>query len=669
MKKHLLHVIIIGIVCLTLLFTIQPIPAYSNDLQYQNGAMQTNQETEEYGVLNLDWYYKPSTYAQLVSWYQDLEALYPGYIEVFKANELYDTGTTTGGYDLFYVRITNESRGLHKPEVLFLGDPHGDETVGTVGMFWFADWLMRKTLTDELSQDYSKDWLQWLLDNREIYFEVSHNPYGFDHGPQRYDGNGWDLNREADMDGPGGPTGGIWASVNGKTLRAFVENHTVRVGIDFHGGARMLLYPWGSTHDRIVGVSPITGYSYNYAPPDFFFFDASSLRLGDYIGDYGGNLDKRSIGTIPDTVGYVVRGGIGPWAYGADIVKNPAEEPWVIGNYSGTGILWLSPEMSEKKNPGQTTFGNDTVDNYGAEVRRVILHQTDLAQPSVLWQQGTIENNTDILPDSTISLTWQVNGSLVVDHTLIQWGTNPDPINNPEYFTTDYDEHEGDYYGGTGWDDANNGQTQGITYRENITLSAPGEYYFVAKSQVDQRYANVLRPDVYGNTSYLRLLKERTNDSYYEELDGSDGTEKIFGHTWWYSSIIHITVPSDNKEPDKPIKPSGQVNGTVNVEYTYITTTTDPDGGQVYYLWDWGDGTHSDWLGPFVSGAQASAQKSWGVKGKYSIRVKAKDIFGAESAWSDPLPIAMPTSKSTQMMSFFAQFLHTLLQFIQNLLK
>jgi hypothetical protein len=669
MKKHLLHVIIIGIVCLTLLFTIQPIPAYSNDLQYQNGAMQTNQETEEYGVLNLDWYYKPSTYAQLVSWYQDLEALYPGYIEVFKANELYDTGTTTGGYDLFYVRITNESRGLHKPEVLFLGDPHGDETVGTVGMFWFADWLMRKTLTDELSQDYSKDWLQWLLDNREIYFEVSHNPYGFDHGPQRYDGNGWDLNREADMDGPGGPTGGIWASVNGKTLRAFVENHTVRVGIDFHGGARMLLYPWGSTHDRIVGVSPITGYSYDYAPPDFYFFDASSLRLGDYIGDYGGNLDKRSIGTIPDTVGYVVRGGIGPWAYGADIVKNPAEEPWVIGNYSGTGILWLSPEMSEKKNPGQTTFGNDTVDNYGAEVRRVILHQTDLAQPSVLWQQGTIENNTDILPDSTISLTWQVNGSLVVDHTLIQWGTNPDPINNPEYFTTDYDEHEGDYYGGTGWDDANNGQTQGITYRENITLSAPGEYYFVAKSQVDQRYANVLRPDVYGNTSYLRLLKERTNDSYYEELDGSDGTEKIFGHTWWYSSIIHITVPSDNKEPDKPIKPSGQVNGTVNVEYTYITTTTDPDGGQVYYLWDWGDGTHSDWLGPFVSGAQASAQKSWGVKGKYSIRVKAKDIFGAESAWSDPLPIAMPTSKSTQMMSFFAQFLHTLLQFIQNLLK
>ena len=147
-------------------------------------------------------------------------------------------------------------------------------------MFWFTDWLMRMAFTDEPCQNYSKDWLRWLIDNREIYFEVSHNPYGFDHGPQREDGNGWDLNREADMDGPGRPTGGIWASVNGKTLRAFVDNHTIRLGCDFHGGARMLLYPWGSTHSSINGISPITGYSYKYAPPDFFFFDASSLRLG-----------------------------------------------------------------------------------------------------------------------------------------------------------------------------------------------------------------------------------------------------------------------------------------------------------------------------------------------------------------------------------------------------
>jgi hypothetical protein len=35
------------------------------------------------------------------------------------------------------------------------------------------------------------------------------------------------------------------------------------------------------------------------------------------------------------------------------------------------------------------------------------------------------------------------------------------------------------------------------------------------------------------------------------------------------------------------------------------------------------------------------------VKGSYQITVKAKDTSGAESAWSDPLGVSMPTSKNT----------------------
>jgi hypothetical protein len=306
------RILLILVVSIFLLVIVNFNTALGYSINYNKNKNTINNLSEELedSPLGPTWYNKPANYAQLVSWYQTLESSYPQYIEVFKANELYDTGIATGGYDLYYVRITNEALDLHKPEVLFLGGPHGDETVGTVGMYWFTDWLMRMAFTDEPCQDYSKDWLRWLVDNREIYFEVSHNPYGFDHGPQREDGNGWDLNREADMDGPGWPTGGIWGSVNGKTLRAFVDNHVIRIGCDFHGGARLLLYPWGSTHSNIYGTSPITGYSYGYAPPDFYFFDASSLRLGNYIGDYGGNLDKYSIGTIPGTVGYVVNGGI-----------------------------------------------------------------------------------------------------------------------------------------------------------------------------------------------------------------------------------------------------------------------------------------------------------------------------------------------------------------------
>jgi len=354
-----------------------------------------------------------------------------------------------------------------------------------------------------------------------------------------------------------------------------------------------------------------------------YYFDVSSLRLGDYMSDYGGDLNKNNIGTIPDTVGYEAPGGICPWAYGADVVKNPLEDPYVedetFGNYPGSGILWISPEMSTVKNPDESTFGNDTIDRYGAEVRRFVLHQTDLAQPSVRWLSGTIENNSMVLPYTEIGFQWQVNGSLVVDHTYIQGGTDPNPIENWEYASVDYDEHAGDYLGGTGWDNAENGQTNGITYDEKIMMEQGGEYYFVAKAQVDQVYKEVLQPDVYGDNPYLRLVKERVNESYYEMLNGTDGVEEIIGQAWWYSPVIHVTVNSP------PEKPSGPNSGKIGVTYLFSTSAIDPNDDQLYYMWDWGNGNVSEWVGPSDSGAIVSASHQWNEKGKYSIRVKTKD--------------------------------------------
>lgn len=87
------------------------------------------------------------------------------------------------------------------------------------------------------------------------------------------------------------------------------------------------------------------------------------------------------------------------------------------------------------------------------------------------------------------------------------------------------------------------------------------------------------------------------------------------------------------------------------------------------YKWDWGDGNQSDWLGPFDSGAQATAEKSWSVKGQYNIKVKAKDTKGAESTWSDSLPITMPAGRYFEPMGFLARFIELLQQFIQRIFK
>lgn len=642
MKNNRKWIILIGIV-LTLIITNIPANAYSEGLDWQhNNSNEVSVESDPVYLdairLGTDWYYKPDSYAELLSWYHDLEDDYPDYIEVFKANELYDTGTTHGGYDVDYVRITNESLGLHKPEVMFLGSPHGDEVAGTIGLYWFADWLMRMAFTDEQPvEGYSKEWLRWLIDNREIYIEVAHNPYGFDY-VQRYDGHGWDLNREADYDGPGTPTGGIWGSVPGKTMVRFVNNHTIRTGCDFHAGARMLIYPWADTHSDVSGTSPITGVTYGHAPPDFYFFDAASLLIGDYMGDYGGDLNSGNIGTIHEIIWYSVKGGMTPWGYAADTEKNPVEDPYVIGNYPGAGILWITPEMSNIKNIPESDMGNDTVHRYGAEVRRYCLLQTDLAQPYARWLPNTIENDSIVDYGIPLNFTWQVNGSLVVDHTYLQYGTDPDPINNPDFTTQDYNEHEGDYYGGTGWDDAESGQTYGVTYNETFIIDSPGEYYFVAKAQVDQVYADVLRPDIYGEDPYLRIIKERTNDSYYEVLNGTDGQEEIIGQSWWYSPIIKVTIIPETGSPDQPTI-NGPTFGKPNTNYTFTLVSSDPENEDVYYYIDWGDGTVEDWIGPYSSGEPIDFTHSWDTVGEYNIKARAKDVNGARGIWTGPYPV------------------------------
>jgi len=109
----------------------------------------------------------------------------------------------------------------------------------------------------------------------------------------------------------------------------------------------------------------------------------------------------------------------------------------------------------------------------------------------------------------------------------------------------------------------------------------------------------------------------------------------------------------DFDSPMTPSKPSGPLSGNTGTEYAYTTSTTDLQGDQIYYWFDWDDGTNSGWLGPYISGDACNAFKTWSVQGSYSVKVKAKDTGGHESAWSDPLSISMPKPRPFTNFSFF----------------
>jgi len=110
---------------------------------------------------------------------------------------------------------------------------------------------------------------------------------------------------------------------------------------------------------------------------------------------------------------------------------------------------------------------------------------------------------------------------------------------------------------------------------------------------------------------------------------------------------FHISHP-----PDKPAKPSGSTSGKAGQDYVYSTKTTDPDGDQILYLFDWGDGSTSGWLGPYDSGVICETSHRWDKKGTYLIKVKARDKCGIEGPWSDPLPLRIPKDKPIKLLLF-----------------
>jgi len=108
--------------------------------------------------------------------------------------------------------------------------------------------------------------------------------------------------------------------------------------------------------------------------------------------------------------------------------------------------------------------------------------------------------------------------------------------------------------------------------------------------------------------------------------------------------------PPPNNAPNVPSTPSGPTTGYSGASYSFSTSTTDPDGDQVKYTFDWDDGTTSE-TGLQPSGSTGSLSHTWSGQGEYHVWVKATDSKGASSDWSSPLTITIqnrpPNTPST----------------------
>jgi hypothetical protein len=180
----------------------------------------------------------------------------------------------------------------------------------------------------------------------------------------------------------------------------------------------------------------------------------------------------------------------------------------------------------------------------------------------------------------------------------------------------------------------------------------------------------VIKMDFDGNVGWKHTYSIDTK-SYFSCIsctsDGGCIASGILGG--WDSgnsdALLVKYAPMENQRPNKPSTPTGSSKGDPDTEYTFSTSTTDPDGDSIMYKWDWGDGNYSEWL------ETSEASHTWTTEDKFEIRVIAKDIHGGESEWSDPFVFSTPKNKASvcQILTGLFDKLIYHFPFFENILK
>ncbi len=139
------------------------------------------------------------------------------------------------------------------------------------------------------------------------------------------------------------------------------------------------------------------------------------------------------------------------------------------------------------------------------------------------------------------------------------------------------------------------------------------------------------------NSGYFTLPKDGYNYRVFWVDNGTGGT----GESGGGSAYEDITTPND--PPSDPTI-TGETNGKTGQSYTYKFKSTDPQNQNIFYYIDWGDGQTTDWFGPNPSGTEVTKSHTYSSDNDYTIKAKARDIYGKESNFGE-LKVTMPKSK------------------------
>ena len=175
--------------------------------------------------------------------------------------------------------------------------------------------------------------------------------------------------------------------------------------------------------------------------------------------------------------------------------------------------------------------------------------------------------------------------------------------------------------------------------------------YFMFDHQ--EGYSQAVVPEAYFDGGYEMIVGGESDVNSYIQQIKSCGKRDVhdlnlsLSVVWKGYNTLEISITIKNNEevhyPLKPVAPYGPSdlnNIKKGKEYTFKSYTTDPDGDDVYYMFEsmnyWGDVMYnSGWLGPYHSGDVVNTTLSFHTRELYYVRVIAKDIHNEVSPRSE----------------------------------
>jgi outer membrane protein assembly factor BamB len=177
---------------------------------------------------------------------------------------------------------------------------------------------------------------------------------------------------------------------------------------------------------------------------------------------------------------------------------------------------------------------------------------------------------------------------------------------------------------------------QGDIYGTIPAVSADGTIYVSAGSSLV-----AVNPD--GTVKWRILL---SNEQVRSSPSIGPDDRVYIGSTKGNYGFLHALGVLDPNAPSAPTI-IGKIKGKVEKSYDYIFRSTSPVGNDIFYQIDWGDGSITDWIGPYDSGDSITMNHSWSEKGTYTIKARAKDSDNLWGPWGE-LKVTMPYSYEPQ---------------------